>query len=707
MTDLKYKLLIEAEADTKGIGKLQKELSALYKDQKKASSTAAAALVKQQAKTKDLDKLTGPGASRKQLASKKEELRLEKQLTDEVRKQTTERRKLLAANKLAERNTFRGGLRRSLGMRQAGDPDGPNWRSRLGSAVGGAFRTGIGMAGGGLAALSMAPVAAVGAQYQAYSAYSRSLAQVSGMGRGMPFGRGGVTSESIRGLAGRGADLGFMPEESVDALHSMGRAVGTRGATGATDLAMGASRLTGQSIPELAAFMTEQRRGSGSFGTQQRREFQQTLQAAVEAGMDASTLPEYMEGIQTILQGNNGRGGTTSASQVASLLAMAQRTGIAGLQGARGAQTLTGVNAGVTGAGNVNLGLQPLFHAMMMQEAGLGRGESYSGAAGRLQQGIFQDGGIGIGGVRHVVNSARGAGLSGSDLNQGIVDAGMAQTQAQAGEIVRMLDAQGTDEQLRTLLEHTSETELDVQHEIATNTQRIADLLGAYSNTQNHGVIGAARTALDNVDLGHEVAGPLEELQRIMQQFIEGPMHDLIDDVLTELPPLLRTVTDSISQVAAAVHSMAHPGEGTASVSEYGSFQSSFGATGAALSQWQAYQDSAETETPEQLRALMARVQGLNDQYVRLENNPIISDLIQVSGNQAAADTDQQRRLAALEQIATALASQATQTSNASTATMTDGVMRIVTSMSVLNEGLRTAPTDQPRTSVSSTGTGR
>jgi len=101
----------------------------------------------------------------------------------------------------------------------------------------------------------------------------------------------------------------------------------------------------------------------------------------------------------------------------------------------------------------------------------------------------------------------------------------------------------------------------------------------------------------------------------------------------------------------------------------------------------------------------MARVQGVEDQYVRLENNFAISDLILASGAQPMADADQQRRWTAVEQIAAALASQ---TPRASTATMTaDGIMRIVTSMSVLNDGLRTAPTTQPRTSVSTTGTGR
>lgn len=558
MTTTVHKLLIEAEADTKGVTKMQKELNTLYKDQQKSTKNAAAANLKAKTQSKEVAKLTGPDAIKKQDAAAKRLLETEKKLTAEARKQAQIAKDLKATNRLAQRTTFGGGFRKAMGFRQPGDAEGPNWRSRLGAAVGGGFRTGIGLAGGGLTALAMAPIAALGANYQAYTTYANSAARLTHMGAGTPFARrGGLRGGfgpggDLMSLADRGAALGYMPEETIDALHTMGRSVGTSGALGATDLGMGASRLTGQSIQELSQFMAEQRRGSGAFGTQQRREFQQVLQTAVEAGMDASTLPEYMEGIQTLLQGANQRGGTNSPSQIATLLAMAQQTGAAGLQGARGVSTVSGVDQGIRNAGNINMGMGNFFNALVMQQAGLGRGASYTSAAGRAQQGLLQPGGLDLADVRAVINRARSSGLSGSLLNQGLVDAGWAQTQTQAQDVLTLADQPGSDAQLRALLQRTSETELDVQHEIADNTAAIAAFLGT---AEGSGAVRGASIAMEDVHNAEVQQDVLNELQNIMRDFlheVQGPLHD----VLVQLPDLLRPLTDGMANLA---HVLAHP----------------------------------------------------------------------------------------------------------------------------------------------------
>ena len=701
MTTTVHKLLIEAEADTKGVTKMQKELTALYKDQQKSTKVAAAEHLKAKTQNKETAKLTGPDALKKQNAAAKQLLETEKKLTAEAKKQAQIRKEINATNRLAQRTTFSGAFRKAMGFRQPGDTEAPNWRARLGAGVAGGLRAGIGMAGGGLTALMMAPIAAMSADYQAYTSYRRQMAQLSGMGRGTPFGGAqGITSEGTANLSRYGARLGFMPEESIDALHQMGRAVGTASAPRTTAMAMGASRLTGQTIQEISAFMAEQRRGAGAFGTQQRREFQQTLQTAVEAGMDASTLPEYMEGIQSILQNVNQRGGANSPSQIAALLALAQRSGIAGLAGQRGVQTLTGVDAGVRGAGDVNLGLRPFFNALALQEAGLGRGASYSGAAGRLQAGIFQSGGIGLTGVRHIVGSARSAGLSGSDLNQGLVDAGYAQTQRQAADVIRLLDQQGSDTELQQLLERTTQTELDVQHEIADNTERIADLLGAATPGRETGAVRQASIAMEDIARGEAMAPVLDSLQDIMREFItemQEPLHILAE----QLPPILQEVTTA---VAGLTNFLTHPDEmftGSQSTQDIAAARQ-LELSGSAID---ARVAAGLPVTSEQIQQAITDLAKANQQIQDVYDNPSSrfyrqTLLGQASADQAEADANSEmiaRLTAALEANTRAIETSSTATTTAPTDP----------AVGLLADGVRAAPPSPVRTTVSMSGTGR
>lgn len=613
MSNTEHRVLVKFEADAKGVEaetrRISKAANKLSKDQKQTFS--------QSLKTqKDADKVAGPRAQRQTTAELKKqntEIRTSARLL-----QTLEAgwRRVGAAAKSAFKATEGSGMdatrarrsaRRQTGFSggvRAGLGPNPNFsRYGIGHGLASGFRAGIGLAGGGLAALATMPFAAVSADYQAYHTYMRSMAGLSGLNKGARFGTGitvGGVDSAARGALGQ---LGYSPEETVAGYRQFGRATGS---SNDTQLGMTAARVLGMDPTEIAGIFGELRRGGGTFGEKGTKDFQRILQAAVKGGVDASTLPEYLEGLKSLTASASGRaGGNVSALPYAQLLSLFEKSGASGLKGARGASVLSALEEGFKSPGGGDEGL-----AAIMGSLGFGRAggnTSYYSAKKMMQQG-FQGGSGQLRNLFDYVDRITGGGEEANLYMEGLMGGRLSLDQI---EKVRGAMAQGTPStQLDAMLKDMTESELDVLQSIDEN---LAEFLHA-----------AARTTgiqFQSIDRGREYAPTVESLQDMMNTFIHDMMPlvkttmDRVADALEFLLPgfegLVQTINKAMGVDAEGEH-FTDPGfintQGIERV------QSAAGA----LSLARAAADEGDT-TDEELRAVMSSAmnhrQAMHDLY--------------------------------------------------------------------------------------------
>jgi len=208
------------------------------------------------------------------------------------------------------------------------------------------------------------PFAAVSSDYQAYVSYMRGMASLSGLAQGMPFGAGatigrmeGTDPGTVNAMVKNMAKHGYMPDEVSRAVSAFGRATGN---ASDTEYGLVAARGLGMDPGAIAQIFTEMRRGSGTFGAQGKRDFQKTLEAGVKSGVNASTLPEYLEGVTSLTaRAGSGLGGSVSTLPYAQLLSLFQKSGFAGLQGVRGASVAGALEDAIKRPGGGAEGNQP------------------------------------------------------------------------------------------------------------------------------------------------------------------------------------------------------------------------------------------------------------------------------------------------------------------------------------------------------------
>ena len=317
MTDTQHRVLVKFEADTKGVEagtrRVAKEANKLQSQQKKQLSDGLKN-EKDRFKLKtQSDRVGGPTALRKttdEIRKQNKELAAQNKLIrDRIRLEQSQRAIARMDRAKQRQTTFRGGMSSVLFPERA---DGRNWRSRLGAMAGQGIGMGAGLLAGGLTALLTMPFMAISSQYQESNTYRRSLASMAGLNKGALFGAG-ATSGGIDAIRNKMAEYGYSQNEVVSHMKGFARATGDY-----RDTAPGMilARQLGLDPSEMSGFMSTVRGGRGEFGAAGRSDIQRVLAAAVKAGVNASTLPEYLEGVKSFAT----RAGATSGGAVSGCL---------------------------------------------------------------------------------------------------------------------------------------------------------------------------------------------------------------------------------------------------------------------------------------------------------------------------------------------------------------------------------------------------
>lgn len=433
-----------------------------------------------------------------------------------------------------------------------GGPGGGPGGRRRGVGVGmrfgrvGGFLRGLGFTAASLAAAGAGatiamPFRAVGSDYQAYIAYTRGMAPLAGLARGMPFGAGarlgnldGSDKGSVNAMAERLAKYGYMSDEVVRAAGVFGRATGS---TRDTEYGLKAARGLGLDPNAIAAIFAEMRRAEGSFGAQGKRDFQRMMAAAVKSGVDASTLPEYFEGVTSMVDRAGGAlGGSVSVLPYAQLLSLFEKSQFAGLKGARGASVASAIEEAIKRPGGGAEGT-----AIMMAAIGgfgrVGGMGSYYEAKKAMQMGFQGEGGASV--IKNLfdyVDHISGGGQEANLLLEGLLGGRL--TLDQIETVRKAIDQGKSGEDLQKVLKEMTASELDVLKKIEKNTSA-----RAFLEASAH----SAKILRQNIRRGAEFKDPIERMQDIIQKFLSA-VQPLVTQVLKvtaglmeKLQPLIDT----------------------------------------------------------------------------------------------------------------------------------------------------------------------
>lgn len=516
MADTQHRVLVKFEADTKGVEagtrRIAKEANKLSKQQK----LEFAQNFKNQKATA---KIAGPQQQR--------------QLTTELKRQNQEHRttnrllqmmaagwqRVATAAKSAWKATEgsgrgrggRGGGGGGTGFGagwRAGMGPGPNFsRYGLGHGLASGARAGLGLAALGLGGLAHMPISAVSSDYQAYFTHMRSMGSLSGLNKGARFGAG-LTKGGVDDLTRRMTEFGYAPEETVNASRLFARSTGT-GAY--TEKGMTAAKVLGLEASDVSSMFGELRRAGGGFGEKGMKDFQRLLQAAVKGGVDASTLPEYLEGLQHLTgRAGGAAGGAVSALPYAQLLAMFEKSGAAGLKGARGASVLSALEEGFKSPGGGDEGL-----AVIMGSLGFGRAggnTSYYSAKKMMEQGFSGPGGAGnLKNLFDYVDRITGGGEEANLYMEGLMGGRL--TLDQIEKVRGSFESGGTSEEISAMLADMTATELDVLHSI---DDHMKEFLGASKR--------AADVAVDDITRGEAYSKSVQSIEDMMHEFLMTTM---------------------------------------------------------------------------------------------------------------------------------------------------------------------------------------
>lgn len=284
---------------------------------------------------------------------------------------------------------FGGGFSRGTGMHAM--------QQRLGKKAGGFSAGGLAgyAVGGVVSAIAAGAVAAVTAIVgavvsqipatdAAYRNYVKAAVGVLGISK---------SSSAVKSRAGAGIGLGFTEVESLQQMRGVARATGSIDSlTSAQTYARGMSMDVGE-VSEHMGVMT--RAGANLKGPQGMKTFERVMSHAVTSGLDKSRAVEHMGAVSQLVQSAQGRtAGAVDIGGISGLLSFLSKSGMPGLQGARGAGVLTSFDSTLRRAGG---GGSDATSAFMMRAMGYGTGGNvdYYNATRSAQRGILGKGGAG------------------------------------------------------------------------------------------------------------------------------------------------------------------------------------------------------------------------------------------------------------------------------------------------------------------------
>ena len=522
MTDVTHKVLVKFEADTKGVEagtrSIAKEANKLSKQQKLEFGQG----LKRQ---KETAKVAGPQQQRQQTVELRKQNQEHRTTNRLLQQMAAGWQRVASAAKSAWKSTAGGPAGAGGGGRRppsrsgstgfgagfnAGLGPGPNFsRYGLGHGLATGARAGIGLAGGGLAALATMPFAAVSSDYQAHFTNQRAMGGLAGLNKGARFGAG-LTVGNVKGMQGDMANkLGYAPDETIQAAKLFGRSTGSNQFT---ERGMTAAKVTGLDTSTVSSMFDTIRQGGGGFGEKGMKDFQKILQAAVKGGVDASTLPEYFEGIQSLTgRASAGAGGAVSALPYAQILAMFEKSGAAGLKGARGAAVASSLEDGFKTPGGGEEGLAVIMGSLGFGRAG-GNVDYYSAKKAQEQGFSEPGGGNNLKNLFDYVDKINGGSEKESNLYmEGLM--GNRLTLDQIETVRGALKNGKSSQQIEQMLADMTATELDVLHSIDANMRAF---LGAAKLS--------AKVQIDDIARGAEYADPLESIQAMFHEFLHTMM---------------------------------------------------------------------------------------------------------------------------------------------------------------------------------------
>jgi hypothetical protein len=366
MADQEHKVKVSFEVEKKPLEDAIKQTSKSFEDVQNIAQRLSKVSTRGAAERAKYEfKISNPSKHRSEVAAQKEKQKYQDKILVSLRKELTDRNAILDSIKKAakvERDALSGG---------GGAPVLPGGRGRgTGGyrAGGGRFSLKAGVAGL-MARLPAFALGAVGAGTAAqmrlgYGAYTDYLTGLGGLA-----GTGARYSQA-RGLRGAGERYGYSAAQTIE--QARGAAIAT-GQAGSVTKAQALSRATTLDIGQATSLMGALTRAGTGFGGQAgvkgNRELEKVISLGFRSGIDHARIPEFVKGVEQVLQLQGGRqGGVVAAGDYAYMLKAMGATGAAGLQGARGAAVLQQLNEAMVKPGGGEAG-----QALMLQAMGFGK----------------------------------------------------------------------------------------------------------------------------------------------------------------------------------------------------------------------------------------------------------------------------------------------------------------------------------------------
>jgi hypothetical protein len=532
---------VNVNVKTHGAEEAAEDIAAMGKQAKKIHQQAVSQNKKEAATTKT----TTQQAKRERAERKKEaprelrDLQARNRLFATENKIRRERLRLLANEERRSRSTFRGGFRG--GLRDRLLPNMPRDRGEAGQAagalLGGVLSTAVGtLAAAAVSALTRLvamPFRAIGEQYESYRNYAQQLSKLAG------YAGGGASAADIKSLRlGAGKALGYSPEEVISAAAMTSRATGSYKGTGS---ALALSRVLGQDVSETTGMLGQMRQAGYKDFTSTGagyRDLTKAMAAGVASGLEKARLPEFLSGVMDLTSKAAGRAaGDVSTAPFAQLLSTLARSGVSGLQGARGAAVASALEEGFTSPGGGEEGRALALHAM-----GFGGGKSFYEAERALERGTAGDPQF----IKQMIDTVNEAAGSGEEANRAIkVMLGGRLTLDQIEAVQKAIKA---GEDPTAVLGEALESERDILRDIRS-------LLSGGNDEFLHESRRAASIANENIDNGAQLKDALESIQDVLREFITQNI-DTVRTVLTELAtfmeemrPVLRAISMALSDL--------------------------------------------------------------------------------------------------------------------------------------------------------------
>lgn len=526
MSETEHTLKIVAKWEGKELDKGQADIAKAAAQQAKQSKKQAGDTVKglkDQAKAaKVVDQFQGGrvvSAEIKLLKLKNKELRETNKLIKAriATERSVQQTAALARRKHAQ-TTFRGAFGNELFQEHK---DGRNWKARMGSAAGKGIVGLSSLALGGVGMLASMIASSVGSDYSASNMYRRNMAGLAGLNKGAQFSAGGLTMENVDKIVDRMTEYGYSANETLQHTKEFSRATGNY-----TDTApgMAIARQLGMDPSEVASMFGSIRQGQGGFGKGGMSEMKRILQGAVKGGVDASTLPEYLEGVKGFIQRSGAvTGGQVSGLPMAQILSFFEKSGIAGLKGARGAQIAEKFDAAIKAPGGGEEG-----KAFILNTLGFGRAGGLSYYDARKQQELGLQGSNGSALIKQMIDNADRINGSTEEANMYLDE--VTGISLDYLEKIREAFKVGDQKKVDSLLKESTATELQHLASIDTNMQQLL----AKSSV-------AAKREKEDIDRGDKYASALEKMADILNH--------LLDDFADPVATALNTVATGVENI--------------------------------------------------------------------------------------------------------------------------------------------------------------